>query len=141
MEKERVKAIANEINRQIMWSIDNYIYWSWGCDLKYYCQYQGMVTLVLRVSGCLHKGFVYISLNEGSDSYDIRITKAKRGGKPNEENLELVRQDVYADELGQVLDGIIERKPDWNDEEYQDAAQADSTAKGFPLFGIKKFDK
>lgn len=130
MEKERRKEIVSEINRQIMWSIDRPTYWSWGCDLKLIHEYQGMATLVLRVSGCLFKGYVYISLNEASDTYEIRTTSATKGRRPNEEQLQLVKEDVYGEDLGRILDGIIERNPEWSMEKYREIAQADSMAKG-----------
>lgn len=123
MDKEFIMATAKTIEQQILWSINKWEYLSWGIRQKVALEYEGMATLALRVSGAVHKGWVYISLNEGMDCYEVRLlnvacTKAKR-----------TLDEVYCDNLGEVLDGLIERKPEWTDEQYTRKAASDSAKK------------
>ena len=108
---EQVLAIANIINQQISWSAPMKIQWCWGISKRTGFLYKNMPTLGLRVDGFLHKGWVYISLNEGSDTYEVRLMKG------NDEKKLIT--DVYCDNLGSVLDGLIEKAPGTSDEAYQ----------------------
>ena len=106
-----VLAIANEINQQIGWSANLMIQLSWGVSKKAGFLYKDMPTLAMKVNGLLHKDWVYISLNEGRDTYEIRLMDGNK-------EIKLV-EDVYCDNLGIVLDNLIEKEISTSDEEYQ----------------------
>lgn len=122
MSTERIINVANETLRQLFWSIDGTVYWSWGVSKKVATKYKGMPTLAMNVSGALHKGWVYISLNEGRDVYEVFLFNKQM------EEIKAVK-DVYCDNLGSVIDGLIERAPEMSDEEYKAIAFADSEMK------------
>ena len=62
--------------------------------------------LGFRVQGFLFTGIVRVLYDEGSDSFIVRLEK--RDGSLYKE-----RQDVYFDELVSVIDGLVERCPDY----------------------------
>ena len=103
---EQVLAIANIINQQISWSAPMKIQWCWGISKRTGFLYKNMPTLGLRVDGFLHKGWVYISLNEGSDTYEVRLMKG------NDEKKLIT--DVYCDNLDAMADGLMK---DYEDNE------------------------
>ena len=122
MSTERIINVANETLRQLFWSINETVYWSWGVSKKVATQYKGMPTLAMNVSGALHKGWVYVSLNEGRDVYEVFLLNKQM------EEIKAVK-DVYCDNLGSIIDGLIERAPEMSDEEYKAIAFADSEMK------------
>ena len=73
MEQEFLMRIANEINRQIRCGVTIDVQMSWGVSKRIATIYENRATLALRVSGVLHKGWVYISLDEGRDCYVITL--------------------------------------------------------------------
>ena len=79
---------------------------------------------MLKVSGLVHKGWVYISLNEGKDLYEVRLMKTKQ---------KCVRtlEEVYCDQLGSTIDELIEKPVSMAEDEYHTKAMADSRAKLF----------
>lgn len=109
---EQVLAIANTINQQISWSAPIRIQWCWGISKRVNLLYKDMPTLGLKVNGFLHKGWVFISLNEGKDTYEVRLMKSK-------EEVKRLVEDVYCDNLGSVLDGLIEKAPETSEDVYQ----------------------
>ena len=62
--------------------------------------------LRFRVSGFIHKGYVEVVYNEGTDLFDIK-TLNRDGSIAKSET------DVYADSLVNVIDGMVERTPDY----------------------------
>lgn len=114
---EECKAIAEEAHRQLFCSISHGHYYSWGVSALAYREYEGMPTLMLRVSGLIHKGWVYVSLNEGKDVYEVRLMG-------NEGNVVKVVDEVYFDTLGSTIDMLIERPAGMSDEEYRSRAIA-----------------
>ena len=60
----------------------------------------------------LHKGWVIVSLNAGSDTYEIRLF-----GPDNETVVKLVK-GVFCDNLGAMIDELVERPADITDEQY-----------------------
>ena len=62
--------------------------------------------LAFRVQGFLFKGVVKVLYDEGSDAFNVRCEK--RDG-----SLWRERQFVYFDELVNVIDGLVERCPDY----------------------------
>ncbi len=59
-----------------------------------------MVALVMQVNGFQFQGKVYIALDEGTDYYRIY---GEKGGTTRE-----FHHDIAFDELGEVLDSMIE---------------------------------
>lgn len=59
-----------------------------------------MAALILRVEGFVFQGQVYVALDEGSDYYRIYFDK--------DGNLQEQGADVAFDELGLILDSLIE---------------------------------
>ena len=123
MEQEFLMRIANEINRQIRCGLTMSVQMSWGVSKLIATIYENRATLALRVSGVLHKGWVYISLDEGRDCYVITLLS------PDKKRVVSVRDEVYCEELGSVIDNLVERKEEWTDEEYEKLAMADSEQK------------
>lgn len=123
MEQEFLMRIANEINRQIRCSVTMSVQMSWGVSKRIATIYKNRATFALRVSGVLHKGWVYISLDEGRDCYVITLLSSDK------KKVVSVRDEVYCEELGSVIDNLVERKEEWTDEQYEKLAMADSEQK------------
>ena len=123
MEQEFLMKIANEINRQIRCGVTADVIMSWGISKRIATVYQDRATLGLRVSGVLHKGWVYISLDEGRDCYVVTLLSADKS------KVIKVRDEVYCEELGSVIDNLVERKEEWTDDMYKELAFADSEMK------------
>lgn len=121
-EKERCYEIAKTINEQLFWSIDHITYFSWGVSKKVFTFYNEMPSLMLRVSGAIYKGWVVVSLNEGLDTYEVRLLDVSKNEKA-------VYEDVYCDELGSFIDSLIERPAGMSDEQYHKIAMEDSEMK------------
>lgn len=114
--------VANEIFHQIFWSIDLWTFGSWGVSMRMCTTYKDMPTLTLRVSGLLHKGWVYISLDESSDCFVVTLL---------DENHKVMNtiNDVYCDELGTIIDGLVEKPADTTTQEYRNLTLKDSETK------------
>lgn len=133
MNKEFIMATAKTIEQQILWSINKFEYLSWGIRKKAATEYEGMATLALRVSGAVHKGWVLVSLNEGKDCYEVRLLNVART------KVKRTLEEVYCDNLGEVLDSLIERKAEWTDEQYKNKSARDSAKKmGMDVIGVSK---
>lgn len=123
MEQEFLMKIANEINRQIRCGVTVDVIMSWGISKRIATVYQDRATLALRVSGVLHKGWVYVSLDESRDCYVVTLLSADKS------KVIKVRDEVYCEELGSVIDNLVERKEEWTDDMYKKLAFADSERK------------
>ena len=123
MEQEFLMKIANEINRQIRCGVAADVIMSWGISKRIATVYQDRATLALRVSGVLHKGWVYVSLDEGRDCYVVTLLSADKS------KVIKVRDEVYCEDLGSVIDNLVERKERWTDDMYKKLAFADSERK------------
>lgn len=123
MEKEFLMQVANEINRQIRCGVTADVVMSWEVYKRIVTIYNDMATLALRVSGVLHKGWVYVSLDEGRDCYIITLLSADK------KKVVSVHDEVYCEDLGSLIDSLVERKTEWTDEEYKKLALADSERK------------
>ena len=121
-DNQRCYEIAKTINEQLFWSIDKWTYFSWGVSKKMFTFWNEMPSLMLRVSGAIHKGWVVVSLNEGSDTYEVRLLNTKKEEKAKYE-------DIYCDNLGSFIDGKIEKAPGVTDEQYYKVAMEDSRRK------------
>lgn len=123
MQKKVLLRIANEIMRQIRCGVTLDVVMSWGVSKRIATVYEDMATLALRVSGVLHDGWVYVSLDEGRDVYIVTLLSADKS------KVVQVRDEVYCEELGSVIDNLVERKTEWTDEEYRKLAMADNERK------------
>lgn len=124
MSNEEVLRIAQTALQQIKAGVSTSVYWSWGVSKLGYTVYEQMPTLMLRVSGLLHKGWVYVSLNQGSDTYEVRLMKVDRTMKKGTEP----HTDVYCDQIGELIDQLIERGT-CSEQEYCENAMKDSKRK------------
>lgn len=118
-------AIANETLVAITAGLENQmVFLSWGVSKMHYTEYEGMPTLMLRVSGVYHKGWVYVSLNEGVDYYEVRLMdvhkQMKKGTEPH--------TNIFCEDLGGLIDRLVERGTT-SEEEYSRLADADSRRK------------
>ena len=77
-----------------------------------------MPTLGINVSGLQHKGWVYISLNEGMDLYEINLLTS------NYRVLKTI-EEVYCDQLAQIVDELVERPAGMTDFEYGNAIKVE----------------
>lgn len=73
------------------------IFWSWGSH-KFVAIENG---LRFNVNGFIHKGFVEIIYNEGSDLFDIKLLTNQL------KEVEFI-EGVYVDELIDVIDDTVE---------------------------------
>ena len=75
-----------------------------------------MPTLALEVDGLLYKGWVYIAYDNDPDLYNIYAMSANGTPKHTVEG-------VYFEDLGKILDGLIERDPATSDEDYKKSVE------------------
>lgn len=108
-----IKQVGMTIAEQLFWSINMDVFYSWGVSRKVITTYEGKPTLALKVSGALHKGWVNISLNAGSDTYEVRLMS-----KDGKSVVKLV-EGVYCDNVGIIVDELIERPAGISEEEYE----------------------
>lgn len=106
------------IQRQLMWNVDIATFFSWGVNKMKILLFKNMPTLGINVSGLQHKGWVYISLNEGLDLYEINLLTS------NYRVLKTI-EEVYCDQLAQVVDELVERPPGMTDFEYGNAIKVE----------------
>lgn len=106
------------IQRQLMLNLDIATFFSWGVNKMKILLFRNMPTLGLNVSGLLHKGWVYISLNEGMDLYEITLLTS---------NYRVIKtiDEVYCDQLATIVDELVERAPGMTDSEYANAIQVE----------------
>ena len=115
-------AIAQVAFKQIFASVDKWTYFSWGVSKKCSTTYRDMPALALRVSGLVHKGWVFVCLNEASDLYEIYFATVRGAEKR-------AVKGIYCDELGQILDELIEKPSNMANEAYKAKAMSDSARK------------
>lgn len=101
MDKDYVMQIANEAAQQLLATTPKNVLFSWGAFYGFSAAiYNDMVALKFRVNGRLFQGDVIIAYNE-NDTYEIYL-QDKSGTR-------LVKDDVYFDEMSEVIDVAIER--------------------------------
>lgn len=122
MEARYINDTAREILTQVRVTAGTMVFLSWGVSEKRAMEFEGMASLDMVVSGAIFKGHVLISYNEGDDLYEIRLFKEAR-------IVTKTLKGVYAEDLGKIIDGLVERAPEMTDEEYAAAAMADTEAK------------
>ena len=101
------------------------IWQSWAMQHPAAIVWEGRTGLIFRVNGLQHRGGVVVSLDEGSDLYDVRTLNDK--GETLQE-----RTGVFCDELAHVIDTMVERPEGMTAEEYTAALRA----QGDPLLNF-----
>lgn len=119
---KEINNIVAEIHYQLTLTASSSVRWSWGAHSYQAIIYKDMPALCFRVSGCLHKGWVMICYNDGTDLYDIYCVSVKHQVKK-------INEGVYCDCLGQVVDSMVEREIGQTDNEYFRNAMKDSHSK------------
>lgn len=101
MDEQYVMQIANTIAQQLLATTPKNVLFSWGAFYGFRAAiYKDMAALKFRVNGRLFQGDVIIAYNE-NDTYEIYL-QDKSGTR-------LVKDDVYFDEMSEVIDVAIER--------------------------------
>lgn len=101
MDKDYVMQTANTIAQQLLATTKRSVLFSWGAFYGFRATiYRDMAALKFRVNGRLFQGDVIIAYNE-NDTYEIYLK--------NEDGSRLVKDDVYFDEMSEVIDVAIER--------------------------------
>ena len=101
MDKDYVMQIANEAAQQLLATTPKNILFSWGAFYGFRAAiFKDMAALKFRVNGRLFQGDVIIAYNE-NDTYEVYLK--------NEDGTRLVKDDVYFDEMSEVIDIAIER--------------------------------
>lgn len=95
--------VAKTVKEQLVSLTPMPILMSWGIKEFVATLYGDMPALRLKVNGRLHAGNVIIALN-GSDYYEVYLQ--------NDKGTECVNEEVYFDELGDVIDRAIESGTD-----------------------------
>lgn len=104
MDKEYVMQIADTIRQQLLATTPVDVICSWGALHGFIAtEHKDMATLMFKVNGRLFKGYVLISYNE-MDYYEIYLKDA--------DGIRLVHEEVYFDQLGDIIDETIERGTD-----------------------------
>lgn len=104
MDKDYVLQIADTIRQQLLATTPRNVIWSWGALHGFFAtEYKDMATLMFKVNGRLFKGDVLISYNE-MDYYEIYLKDAS--------GIRLAHEEVYFDQLGDIIDETIERGTD-----------------------------
>ncbi|GAB0483125.1 Uncharacterised protein [Alistipes sp. cv1] len=103
MEKEYVMQVAKTIREQLVVLTPMPVFMSWGIDEFAATIYKDLPALRIKVNGRLHKGYVIIALN-GSDYYEVYLQKGK--------NVECIDEEVFFEDLGDVIDRAIESGTD-----------------------------
>lgn len=124
--KDYLINVANVAMAQILASVGSSVVMSWGIRGRG-CgevEHDGnvMPCLLLNVSGLIHTGLVVVALNEMKDVYEVQLRPV---GKPAGEWI----TDVYCDQLGSLIDSLVERPSGMSDEDYKTLSAADSFVK------------
>lgn len=101
MDEEYVMQTANTIAHQLLATTPKNILFSWGAFYGFRAAiFKDMAALKFKVNGRLFKGEVIIAYNE-NDTYEVYLK--------NEDGERLVKNDVYFDEMSDVIDVAVER--------------------------------
>lgn len=109
--KEYCLSMANTIYLSLFYSLSKDEILSWGGSDHTALWYKDMASLRMKVNGMLHKGYVVISYDEGMDVFQVFLL---------DESMNEVRhfEEVYAEELGNIIDENIERRKGTTVEQY-----------------------
>lgn len=102
LSKEHLKEVAQTILNQIITGTTWDVWGSWGMNNPRYTQYQEYPALIFSVNGFLFSGKIIVALDESLDVYRLYLWNMI-----NEP--QLVNDNVYCDELGDVIDRHVEK--------------------------------
>ena len=102
--------IANTIWFQLKSLTSPFVIMSWGISKKSATAFENMPALMLTVNGAVFKGKVIIALTP-ADTYKISLLNQDGSVKESTD-------DVYFDQLGGIIDRMVERPLGCSDEEY-----------------------
>lgn len=109
MDKEYIMQVANIARQQLLATTPRNVLFSWGAFYGFIATtHNGMAALKFRVNGRLFQGYVIIAYNE-NDTYEVYL-QDKVGTC-------LVKDDVYFDEMSDVIDLAVERGENYNEYE------------------------
>lgn len=101
MDEEYVMQTANIIAQQLLATTPKNVLFSWGAFYGFRATiYRDMAALKFRVDGRLFQGDIIIAYNE-NDTYEVYLKNA--------DGVRMVKDDVYFDEMSEVIDVAIER--------------------------------
>lgn len=103
MDKDYVMQVADTARQQLLATTPMNVILSWGIDKFFATIYKEMPALMFKANGRLHKGNVIIAFND-LDYYEVYLQS------PNK--TQLVSDEVYFDELGELIDRHIEKGTD-----------------------------
>lgn len=110
MESKQKYEIASTIWLQLSGYTPHYILWSWGLRDLRAVELNRQAGLAFDVNGFLFSGTVIIKLDEGADLYDVCLEK--------DGTISVAKEGVFYDELGNIIDSLVEKKPETSAEEY-----------------------
>ena len=102
MQKEYCLSMANTIYQTFFFSLEKSQVLSWGGTDHTAMWYKDKPSLRMKLNGMVHKGFVIVSYDEGTDTFEVFLLD----GQMNEIGH---FPETYADELGTLIDEHIER--------------------------------
>lgn len=101
MDKEYIMQTASIIAQQLLATTPKNVLFSWGAFYGFRgVVLKDMAALKFKVDGRLFKGDVIIAYNE-NDTYEVYLQNAN--------DITLVKDDVYFDEMSDVIDRAVER--------------------------------
>lgn len=104
IDRKHILSVAEEIRRQLVGLTAPNVLMSWGISQLAATVIDNMPALRLKVNGRLHKGEVFIALNEGVDYYEIYLVDTNGRCR--------IACDIDFTQLGDVIDTAIESGTD-----------------------------
>lgn len=102
---KHILSVAEEIRRQLVGLTVPNVLMSWGISQIAATVIDNMPALRLKVNGRLHKGEVFIAMNEGTDYYEIYLKDENNAAKK-------IAEDIDFTQLGETIDNEIESGKD-----------------------------
>lgn len=113
MDKDYILSVAETIRKQLFLGTDPDIIGSWAVSNPVATVFNEMPSFGFQADARLFKGIVIIALNS-SDLYEVYLL--------NKDTKRCVSNEVYADQLGEIIDTAIESGD--NPEEYKKFCEA-----------------
>lgn len=128
MDNNYVERVAKTAWHQILGGVGASVAMSWGISRWFATEQEcrdGVykACLILQVSGLIHTGFVVVAYDGASDTYEVLLENL------NGEPVGDWYADVYCDELGKLIDSLVEKPTDMSQEDYEELSSIDSFIK------------
>lgn len=114
---EQITQIMNESHSfnvrelfQMFQPFSNSVVMSWGISKR--IAIAGKLC-IMKVNGMLHKGYVILSYNAGTDLFNVHIVTTHG-------NIKAQYNDIYLEDLVDVIDSEVEKKNTWTNETYKE---------------------